>query len=113
MRNDGRELLTVLKADMTFLEQGGYRNAPTAQWRPQFVFEDSSTCLNFDRTKNPRPCRDCVMTTLVPSDCVEIDLSDGEVVGGPPVSVNLLQLLGRERRPCFASVRNSLAGTSR
>jgi len=70
MANDKRELLDVLKAELAFLELGGYRNAPTAQWKPQFFFEDSPTCLNFGRTKNPRPCRDCVMITLVPADCL-------------------------------------------
>lgn len=70
MANDERELLTVLKAELAFLEQGGYRNAPTAQWKPLFVFEDSPTCLNFGRTKDPRPCRECVMTSLVPADCL-------------------------------------------
>jgi hypothetical protein len=70
MANDERELLAVLKAELAFLEQGGYRNAPTAQFRPQFVFEDSPTCLNFGRTKDPRPCRECVMTSLVPADCL-------------------------------------------
>lgn len=70
MANDERELLAVLKAELAFLEQGGYRNAPTAQFRPQFVFEDSPPCLNFGRTKDPRPCRECVMTSLVPADCL-------------------------------------------
>jgi hypothetical protein len=70
MPNDERELLAVLKAELAFLELGGYRNAPTSQWKPQFVFEDSPTCLNFGRIKDPRPCRDCVMTTLVPADCL-------------------------------------------
>ena len=70
MANDERELLAVLKAELAFLELGGYRNTPTAQFRPQFVFEDSPTCLNFGRTKDPRPCRECVMTSLVPADCL-------------------------------------------
>jgi hypothetical protein len=70
MANDERKLLTVLRAELAFLEQGGYRNAPTAQFRPQFVFEDSPTCLNFGRAKNPRPCHECVMTSLVPADCL-------------------------------------------
>ncbi len=70
MTGDGRELLSLLKAELAFAEQGGYRNAPTAQWRPQFVFEDSPTCLNFGKTKDPRPCRECMITSLVPADCL-------------------------------------------
>lgn len=70
MANDNRELLPVLKAELAFLEQGEYRNAPNAQWRPKFLFEDSPTCLNFAKVKDPRPCRDCVMAALVPGDCL-------------------------------------------
>lgn len=70
MPSDERELLAVLKAELAFLEKGGYRNGPSARPRQKFVFEDSPTCLNFGRTKDPRPCRDCVMTTLVPADCL-------------------------------------------
>jgi hypothetical protein len=70
MPNDERELLAVLKAELAFLESGGYRNGLGARPRQKFVFEDSPTCLNFGKIKNPRPCRGCVMTTLVPADCL-------------------------------------------
>jgi len=69
MANDERGLLAVLKAELAFLEKGGYRDTP-AEWRPKFFFEDSPTCLNFHRTRDRQPCSDCVMTTLVPSDCM-------------------------------------------
>ena len=67
MPNDERGLLPVLKAELTFLETGGYRETG-AQWRPKFLFEDSPTCLNFDNAKSPRPCHDCVLAALVPLD---------------------------------------------
>ena len=69
MASDERSLLAVLKAELAFVDQGGYRDAPDARWRPKFFFEDSPTCPNFHRTKDRLPCSDCVMTTLVPSDC--------------------------------------------
>src|SRR6266536_3653548 len=67
MTNDKRDLLTVLRAELEFLESGGYRNAARASWRPQFVFQDSPTCLNFDPTQ-ARPCSECILTQLVPED---------------------------------------------
>jgi len=67
MPNDERGLLPVLKAELAFLETGGYRDTG-AQWRPKFLFEDSPTCLNFDNAKSPRPCHDCVLAALVPLD---------------------------------------------
>jgi hypothetical protein len=50
MTNDKRNLVDVLKAELEFLEKGGYRHTARAAWRPQFVFQGSPTCLNFDST---------------------------------------------------------------
>ena len=88
MTNDNRDLLDVLKAELEFLEKGGYRHTARAAWRPQFMFQDSPTCLNFDPTQQPRPCSDCILMQLVPGDlrtkkipCRYIPLSErGETV---------------------------------
>lgn len=66
--NDKRDLLDVLKAELEFVEKGGYRHTARAAWRPQFVFQDSPTCLNFDPTQPRRPCSDCALMQLVPED---------------------------------------------
>jgi hypothetical protein len=68
MTNGTRDLLTVLKKELEFLENGGYRSAARASWRPTFVFQDSPTCLNFDPTLAPRPCSECILTELAPKD---------------------------------------------
>ena len=68
MMKDKRDLLDVLKAELEFVERGGYRHTPPAAWRPQFVFQDSPTCLNFDPTQPRRPCSDCVLMQFVPED---------------------------------------------
>jgi len=68
MAKDDRDLLTVLKTELAFLELGGYRTSPSARWRPQFLFEDSPTCINYGRGENPRPCSECILTDLVPED---------------------------------------------
>jgi len=41
MQKDERDLLEVLKFELTFLEQGGYGRSPRTPWRPQYIFEDS------------------------------------------------------------------------
>jgi hypothetical protein len=69
MAKDDRDLLTVLKAELEFLEKGGYQHSPDAPQRPRFIFEDSPTCLNHGRTQNPRPCSECILIGLVPPDC--------------------------------------------
>jgi hypothetical protein len=88
MMKDKRDLSEVLKAELEFLEKGGYRHTSRAPWRPQFIFQDSPTCLNFDPTQQPRPCSDCLLMQLVPEDlrskkipCRHIPLNDnGETV---------------------------------
>ena len=66
MQKDERDLLEVLKFELTFLEQGGYGRSPRTPWRPQYIFEDSLTCMNYDSKENPGPCSDCVLMQLVP-----------------------------------------------
>ncbi len=66
MANDKRDLLDVLKAELEFLEKGGYRITARVPWRPQFLFQDSPTCLNFDPTHPQIPCSDCVLVQLLP-----------------------------------------------
>jgi hypothetical protein len=63
---DKRELLAVLRAELEFLEKGGYRHTARAEWRPQFMFQDSPACLNFDPAQPPKPCSDCILMELVP-----------------------------------------------
>jgi hypothetical protein len=68
MNIDKRDLLTVLREELEFLNSGGYRHKERASWRPHLAFQDSPTCLNFDSTRQPRPCNECVLTHLVPKD---------------------------------------------
>jgi hypothetical protein len=66
MQRDERDLLEVLKFELEFLEQGGYGRSPRTPWRPQFIFEDSLTCMNYDSKENRGPCSNCVLMHLVP-----------------------------------------------
>jgi hypothetical protein len=68
MQRDERDLLEVLKAELAFLEQGGYSNFPKATWRPPYIFEDSPVCLNYGSKENRTPCRECVLMHLVPPE---------------------------------------------
>ena len=68
MPKDDRDLLEVLKRELDFLELGGYRTNVHQPWRPQFIFEDSPTCLNRGIQENRTPCTECVLISLVPLD---------------------------------------------
>jgi hypothetical protein len=65
MPTDDRDLLSVLKFELEFLEQGGYGRLPRESWRARFVFEDSPTCMNFN-SKDHKPCSECLLTQFVP-----------------------------------------------
>jgi hypothetical protein len=66
MQMDERDLLEVLKFELQFLEDGGYGRSPRTPWRPQYIFEDSLTCMNYDSKENPGPCSNCVLMHVVP-----------------------------------------------
>jgi len=68
MNKDKRQLVDVLRQELQFVEKGGYRHPSHAAWRPQFMFQDSPTCLNFSFNDIPAPCTDCVMMQVVPAD---------------------------------------------
>lgn len=54
MQKDERDLLDVLKFELEFLEKGGYGRSPRQAWRPQFIFEDSPTCMTTARKVRSR-----------------------------------------------------------
>jgi hypothetical protein len=68
MQKDERDLLEVLKFELEFLEDRGYGRSLKTLWRPQYIFEDSPTCMNYDSKENPGPCSDCVLMQLVPAE---------------------------------------------
>ena len=78
-----KDVLTTLQEELAFLEMGGYRSPQQAAWRPQFIFEDSPTCLNFRNLEEHLPCSDCALMAFVPKEsqqerfpCRHIPLDD-------------------------------------
>jgi hypothetical protein len=65
---DKRDLIQVLRAELSFLEQGGYRKGARYPWRPNFIFEDSPTCINFHDQEHLHPCSECLLMHFVPDD---------------------------------------------
>ena len=68
MAGTNKNLIDILKAELQFLEQGGYRTPPQQPWRGARVFEDSPTCLNYRTGEKKRPCSECLLMQFVPSD---------------------------------------------
>ena len=68
MPKDDRNTLEVLKAELNFVEKGGYGRSPREPWRATLVFEDSPTCMNYDTKEHRTPCAECLLMQFVPSD---------------------------------------------
>ncbi len=67
MAQDGRDILEVLKFELSFLQDGGYGRSPHAPWRAPAVFEDSPSCPNFCDPARPHPCESCLLEQFVPA----------------------------------------------
>jgi len=68
MAQSKKDVLTTLQAELSFVERGGYRTPEWAAWRPQFIFEDSPTCLNFRNFGERHPCSQCALIDFVPRE---------------------------------------------
>jgi len=66
MAQDGRDILDVLRFELSFLQDGGYGRSPHAPWRAPAVFEDSPICPNFSNSGRPHPCESCLLEQFVP-----------------------------------------------
>ena len=83
MAQSKKDVLTTLQAELAIVERGGYRSPLQSAWRPQFVFEDSPTCLNFRNFGERHPCSQCALIDFVPNafkeqrfPCREIPLDE-------------------------------------
>ena len=68
MAEDDRDLLEVLKFELSFLEHGGYGRSVHTPWKPTSIFEDSLSCLNFDDPGHTHPCTECLLFAFVPDN---------------------------------------------
>jgi hypothetical protein len=66
MARDDRDILDVLRFELSFLEDGGYGRSPHTPWRPPSIFEDSPICPNFCDPARPQPCESCLLIDFVP-----------------------------------------------
>ena len=66
MAQDDRDILDILKFELSFLEDGGYGRSPHAPWRAPAIFEDSPICPNFCDPARPHPCESCLLEQFVP-----------------------------------------------
>ena len=88
MVQDDRDVLEVLRAELDFIDQGGYGRSVRTPWKPTSVFQDSLSCINFGYPYRAHPCNECHLLDLVPPErraevvpCHHIPLNEaGETV---------------------------------
>jgi len=71
LAQDKRDILEVLKFELSFLEQGGYGRSVRTPWKPTSVFQDSLSCINFNDPERPHACSECLLYDMVPEQSVE------------------------------------------
>jgi hypothetical protein len=65
MNNDRQTLLELLREELEFLGNGGYRRCARSPWRAAYIFEESPSCPNFRDRSRPHQCEDCWLMEFV------------------------------------------------
>jgi len=68
MSRDERDLLELLKAELDFLEKGGYGRSVRTPWKEKSPFRDSLTCVNYALPEKAHPCGECHLIDFVPDE---------------------------------------------
>lgn len=67
-REDDQILLERLKAELEFIEHGGYRERDRASWRPSSIFLDSPACFHMSAPQERHSCEECPLMQFVPEE---------------------------------------------
>lgn len=65
MAKDDRDILELLKDELSFIEQGGYGRSVRTPWKPTSTFQDSLTCINYGYPYRAHPCSECHLLDFV------------------------------------------------
>jgi len=96
MSADTRDRLEILKAELDFIEKGGYGRSVRTPWKPPSIFQGSLSCLNYGYPYRAHPCSECLLDDFVPEGqyaaqvpCHHIPLdAEGETVEGLELEEN-------------------------
>ena len=66
MSTDTRDRLEVLKAELDFIEKGGYGRPVRTPWKPTSIFQGSLSCPNYGYPYRAHPCSECLLDDFVP-----------------------------------------------
>ena len=88
MAHDERDILQLLKAELDFIEHGGYGRSVRTPWLAKSAFQDSLSCINYGYPYRAHPCNECHLLDFVSPEhqakevpCHHIPLDDaGETI---------------------------------
>lgn len=63
---DEPDILELLRAELDYIDKGGYGRSVRTPWQPTSIFQDSLTCLNYGYPYRVHPCGACALNELVP-----------------------------------------------
>jgi hypothetical protein len=67
-KSNRQNVLQLLKAELQFVESGGYQRSERSPWRPPYVFEESPSCPNYSDRSRSHHCADCWLMQFVAPD---------------------------------------------
>lgn len=68
MPQHDRDILRLLKLELAFLENGGYKRSTRTPWKPTTLILDSPVCPNLFRSLPDVCCQDCELIQFVPRE---------------------------------------------
>jgi hypothetical protein len=68
MARDDRDILELLKDELSFIEQGGYGRSVRTPSQPKSTLQDSLTCINYGYPYRAHPCNECHLLDFVSSE---------------------------------------------
>ena len=105
MSDHDSDLLAALRAELAFLEQGGYGRSVRTPWKATELFRDSPTCLNFNDPERPHPCSECMLMQFVPKAQQDTDMPCHHI----PLDVQGQTVDSMERWETQAEMEDALA----
>ena len=105
MSDDRRDVLEVLRAELQFVEEGGYDRSPATPWKWASTFRHSPSCVNFNDAARTHPCTDCLLIDFVPVAGLSQDLPCHHIPIGPAGET----VQAMERQDDVLDLENTLA----
>lgn len=70
VEKDDRDILEILRAELAFIQKGGYGRSVRTPWKQTSIFQDSLSCINHGDPERHLPCSECRLIGFVsPEEC--------------------------------------------